>query len=362
MEPTHNQISDKSCNNNRDLLRFLEQERRRRQVAPEEKDPFLGKTPLFARPYKTYKEDELSRRIKNLLGDQDSKVLLSHESPLNPIWIPNKPKAQSQSHSHRPASRKTNPYEDRWRECSTQSLEHTPNPERNYDSHDSLSDRGSEGKAPQCKILPEPVKKEQPTDVPSTEKTLKPIVHIYVQSIEGILKEMSSCLPPLLPPLQSPARTETCKFPLQAEEKKPIDVPSIEEILREMSSSLPPLLSPLQTPTRAETCRLPLAGKESQPDGSAAQKQNKEKCKGNPVLSVLTEQAGRASGRLPSSQPRTSGHRPWDLHKEKVPLSPGEKLLSPSRKPDLKRRAMRSSEESPGERKVRGAGGRGFGQ
>lgn len=38
--------------NNRDLLRILEQERRRRQVAPEEKDPFLEKTPLFAKPYK----------------------------------------------------------------------------------------------------------------------------------------------------------------------------------------------------------------------------------------------------------------------------------------------------------------------
>lgn len=41
-----------SWHNNRDLLRILQQDRRRRQVAPEEKDPFLEETPLFAKPYK----------------------------------------------------------------------------------------------------------------------------------------------------------------------------------------------------------------------------------------------------------------------------------------------------------------------
>lgn len=38
--------------NNRDLLRILERDRRRRQAAPEEKDPFSEETPLFAKPYK----------------------------------------------------------------------------------------------------------------------------------------------------------------------------------------------------------------------------------------------------------------------------------------------------------------------
>ncbi|XP_016161117.1 PREDICTED: muscle M-line assembly protein unc-89-like [Ficedula albicollis] len=66
---------------------------------------------------------------------------------------------------------------------------------------------------------------------------LLPIVHVYVQSIEGILKvgalqhqismrkpeqiqgeEMSSPLSPLLPPLQSPARTENSKLPLEAKD------------------------------------------------------------------------------------------------------------------------------------------------
>lgn len=61
--------------------------------------------------------------------------------------------------------------------------------------------------------------------------------------------------------------------------------------------------------------------------------------------------------------PIPSGRRPGDLHKDKVPLPPGEKkLFSPARKPDLKRRAMESPEESPGKKKVRGAGGGGFGQ
>lgn len=47
-----------------------------------------------------------------------------------------------------------------------------------------------------------------------------------------------------------------------------------------------------------------------------------------------------------------SGHRPGDLHKEKVPLPPGEKKLSsPARKPGLKRKAGKSPEESPGKKK-----------
>lgn len=55
-----------------------------------------------------------------------------------------------------------------------------------------------------------------------------------------------------------------------------------------------------------------------------------------------------------------SGHRPGDLHKEKVPLPPGEKkLFSPARKLDWKRKAMKSPEEPPGKKKVRGGG---FGQ
>ncbi|XP_068045293.1 AF4/FMR2 family member 4-like [Anomalospiza imberbis] len=159
MEPTDNQNRVNSWSNNRNLLCLLEQERRRRQVAPEEKDPFLAKTPLFAKPYKTDKEDELSRRIKNLLGNVDSKMLLSHESSLIPIWIPKKPKIKSQTQSHRPASSKTNPYEDIRKESSRESLGLPPNPEPSRDDSDKgHSNQRSEAKAPQSKILPEPVK------------------------------------------------------------------------------------------------------------------------------------------------------------------------------------------------------------
>ncbi|RMC13639.1 hypothetical protein DUI87_08716 [Hirundo rustica rustica] len=174
MEPTDKQSSDNSWSNNRELLRLLEQERRRRQAAPEEKYPLWEQTPLFAKPYKTDKEDELSRRMKNLLGDVGSKVLLSHESPGNPVWIPEKPKPKSHSSSHRPASSKTNPYADIWRESSPESLDLTPNPEQTYDDSDEgHSKQRSEVKAAPSKILPGPV---------------KPILHVYVQSIEGILK------------------------------------------------------------------------------------------------------------------------------------------------------------------------------
>lgn len=58
-----------------------------------------------------------------------------------------------------------------------------------------------------------------------------------------------------------------------------------------------------------------------------------------------------------------SGHRPEDLHKEKVPLPPGDKkLFLPAREADLKRKAMWSPEVCPGKKKVRGAGRSGFGQ
>ncbi|XP_053831161.1 AF4/FMR2 family member 1-like isoform X1 [Vidua macroura] len=357
MEPTDNQNSDNSWSYNRDLLRILEQDRRRRQVAPE-KDPFLENTPIFPKPYKTNKEDELSRRIKKVLRNVDPKFLfLVHDSPLIPLWIPKKPKIKSQTQSHRPASSKTNPYEDIWRESSPESLDLTP--EQSYDACDTdLSKQRSEAKAPQSEILPEPVKKKKLIDVPSTGKTLKvvekpssslaspralqsqhkrmtpaqpsiseskstrdchsssvsalprapasePIVHIHAQSVEEIMKEMSSPLSPLLPPLQSPARTDTSKFPLQAKAKKPSDVPLIEEIFKEMNSSPPSLLSHLQMPTRAETSKLPLATKEFQPDGSAAQKQ---------------KQAGTASETLLSSQPRTSALQ--SQHKRMAPAQP----------------------------------------
>ncbi|PKU41712.1 af4 fmr2 family member 1 isoform x2 [Limosa lapponica baueri] len=75
-------------NEDRNLLRIREKERRN-QEALQEKDKFLEKTPLFAEPYKTNKEDELSSRIQNMLGNyEEVKELISNKSHQNLIGIP----------------------------------------------------------------------------------------------------------------------------------------------------------------------------------------------------------------------------------------------------------------------------------
>ncbi|NXO48426.1 AFF1 protein, partial [Aramus guarauna] len=75
-------------NEDRNLLRIRERERRN-QEALQEKDKFPEKTPLFAEPYKTNKEDELSSRIQNMLGNyEEVKEFISHKSHRNLIGIP----------------------------------------------------------------------------------------------------------------------------------------------------------------------------------------------------------------------------------------------------------------------------------
>ncbi|KAF2984286.1 hypothetical protein EK904_000674 [Melospiza melodia maxima] len=235
MEPADNQKSDYSWYNNRELLPILEQERRRRKVAPEEK------TPLFPRPYKTNKEDELSRRIKKLLGEWDPKVSLSHECPLNPIWIPRKPKPRSRAPSRRPASSKTNPYEDIWREPSPESLGIRFHPEQNYnDSNEGVSNRRSEAKAPQSKILPELVKKKKPIDVSSTEKTLKVVEKTSSLGPPRVFQSQHKRVAPAQPSNSESGSTKNCHSPSvsafpRAPAPKPTvdtDVPFIEGILK----------------------------------------------------------------------------------------------------------------------------------
>ncbi|XP_076193154.1 AF4/FMR2 family member 1 isoform X2 [Aptenodytes patagonicus] len=75
-------------NEDRNLLRIREKERRN-QEALQAKDKFPEKTPLFAEPYKTNKEDELSSRIQNMLGNyEEVKELISNKSHQNLIGIP----------------------------------------------------------------------------------------------------------------------------------------------------------------------------------------------------------------------------------------------------------------------------------
>ncbi|XP_037686140.1 AF4/FMR2 family member 1 isoform X2 [Choloepus didactylus] len=67
-------------NEDRNLLRIREKERRN-QEAHQEKEAFPEKTPLFGEPYKTEKGDELSSRIQNMLGNyEEVKELLSTKS------------------------------------------------------------------------------------------------------------------------------------------------------------------------------------------------------------------------------------------------------------------------------------------
>ncbi|XP_032000786.1 AF4/FMR2 family member 1 isoform X3 [Hylobates moloch] len=67
-------------NDDRNLLRIREKERRN-QEAHQEKEAFPEKIPLFGEPYKTAKGDELSSRIQNMLGNyEEVKEFLSTKS------------------------------------------------------------------------------------------------------------------------------------------------------------------------------------------------------------------------------------------------------------------------------------------
>uniref|UniRef100_A0A8B9R1L4 AF4/FMR2 family member 1 n=1 Tax=Anas platyrhynchos TaxID=8839 RepID=A0A8B9R1L4_ANAPL len=75
-------------NEDRNLLRIRERERRN-QEALQERDKFSENAPLFAEPYKTNKEDELSSRIQNMLGNyEEVKELISARCHQNLIGIP----------------------------------------------------------------------------------------------------------------------------------------------------------------------------------------------------------------------------------------------------------------------------------
>ncbi|NXH79373.1 AFF1 protein, partial [Hydrobates tethys] len=75
-------------NEDRNLLRIREKERRN-QEAQQGKDKFRKRIPLFAEPYKTNKEDELSSRIQNMLGSyEEAKELIGNKSHQDFIGIP----------------------------------------------------------------------------------------------------------------------------------------------------------------------------------------------------------------------------------------------------------------------------------
>ncbi|XP_023684466.2 AF4/FMR2 family member 1 isoform X3 [Paramormyrops kingsleyae] len=76
-------------NEERNLQRIRERERRNLEVQPE-KEPYLENTPLFGEPYKTNKGDELSSRIQRMLGNyEDVRELVGSDSQLN-VFNPSK--------------------------------------------------------------------------------------------------------------------------------------------------------------------------------------------------------------------------------------------------------------------------------
>ncbi|KAM3938437.1 AF4/FMR2 family member 1 isoform 2-T2 [Leptodactylus fuscus] len=75
-------------NEERNLLRIRERERRNQEVL-QERDPFTDNAPLFPEPYKTSKGDELSSRIQNMLGNyEEVKELIGAKSHQDLIGIP----------------------------------------------------------------------------------------------------------------------------------------------------------------------------------------------------------------------------------------------------------------------------------
>ncbi|XP_035882745.1 AF4/FMR2 family member 1 isoform X10 [Phyllostomus discolor] len=83
-----NSSSNSLYNEDRNLLRIREKERRN-QEAHQEKEAFPEKIPLFGEPYKTEKGDELSSRIQNMLGNyEEVKELLSTKSHTHRLDAP----------------------------------------------------------------------------------------------------------------------------------------------------------------------------------------------------------------------------------------------------------------------------------
>ncbi|XP_064507681.1 AF4/FMR2 family member 1-like isoform X1 [Pseudopipra pipra] len=289
MEPPDKGKSDESLSKkNRDLLRLEAQEKRRRE-APGEKDQFPGKTPIFAKPYKTDNKDALSRRIRNILGDYNDFKEYMRKNLRKVIWLPKKIKSRSQTRSkcREPSSRQTKTFQSSVTEQplknskTSESSELEPFLEKTNSTdapsiEDILREMTFTFSRPVSPLQSPP--KAEPSSTKQTNST-------DVPSIEDILREMTFTFSRPVSPLQSPPKAE----PSSTKQTNSTDVPSIEDILREMTFTFSRPVSPLHSPPKAEPAKLPCSTKDT--DGSAAQNQ---------------EQSGTASGTLPSSQTRTS--------------------------------------------------------
>ncbi|XP_051624025.1 AF4/FMR2 family member 1-like isoform X1 [Manacus candei] len=289
MEPPDKGKNDESLSKkNRDLLRLEAQEKRRRE-APGEKDQFPGKTPIFAKPYKTDNKDALSKRIRNVLGDYNDFKEYMRKNLRKVIWFPRKFKSRSQTRSNcrEPSSRQTKTFQSSVTEQplkiskTSESSEFEPFLEKTNSMdvpsiEDILREMTFSFSRPVSPLQSPP--KAEPCSEKQTNSTDMP-------SIEDILREMTFSFSRPVSPLQTPPKAEPCS----EKQTNSTDVPSIEDILREMTYSFSRPVSPLQSPPKAEPAKLPCSTKDM--DSSAAQNQ---------------EQSGTASETLPSCQPRPS--------------------------------------------------------
>ncbi|XP_069043497.1 AF4/FMR2 family member 1 isoform X1 [Lepisosteus oculatus] len=157
--------SDGLYNEDRNLLRIRERERRN-QEAHQEQELFLEKAPLFGEPYKTNKGDELSSRIQSMLGNYEEVTeLIDNHAHQDFIGIPKstastpakeKPgrplhtdKTQPPSH-HPPRPGVPPPHPSPGSSCSTQHSRQPPLPEHSQKPLGSGSSSLRLGQAPDC--------------------------------------------------------------------------------------------------------------------------------------------------------------------------------------------------------------------
>ncbi|XP_027741471.1 AF4/FMR2 family member 1-like [Empidonax traillii] len=166
---------------NRDLLRLEAQEKRRREAAGEE-DQFPGKTPTFAKPYKTNKRDALSRHIRNIMGSFNDFKVYMRQNFQKVMWTPKKLKSRSQTgrKSHEPSCSQTKSIQD---SVTEQQL-------KNARASKSLE-------------LDPSLEETNCTDVPA---------------VEDILREMTSSFSQPLSPLHVPPKAEPSKAPCSTQD------------------------------------------------------------------------------------------------------------------------------------------------
>ncbi|XP_026121270.1 AF4/FMR2 family member 3-like [Carassius auratus] len=230
----------------RNMLRRMEKERRSQEVQLEETQ-YDGIAPLFNKPYKRIKDDELSSRIQRMLGSYED----GYDGPEDPALSYNRstpfPQAQSGHTDHsRAASGES------W-DCF---LALSPPAEPLSPLQSSDSDTGPS--PDRCRPDAPPLTLAPPLNMHSKmDKVKKPTA--YVRPMDG-QDQVTSGSPELKPSLQSYEHFQDLKenskpnlAPLQANDM--VSGVRVEDILQEMTS-WPPLLTTICSPTTAEPTKV----------------------------------------------------------------------------------------------------------